>query len=63
MKAANVLRPCGHILCKDCLKQVGDKCFTCDASIENSICVVSEGTGYASAGGNVQVAKYENAFQ
>jgi nitric oxide synthase-interacting protein len=63
VKTANVLRPCGHILCKDCLEQVGGKCFTCDAIIENSIHIVSEGTGYASAGGNVQVAKYESAFQ
>ena len=63
VRAVNVLGPCGHIVCKDCLEQVGEKCFTCNTSIESTIHMVSEGTGYASAGGNVQVAKYENAFQ
>lgn len=63
VKTVSVLRPCGHILCGDCLEQFGKKCFTCDVLIEANVCVVSEGTGYASAGGNVQVAKYDNAFQ
>ena len=63
VKAACVLRPCGHILCKDCLEQIGEKCFTCDIPIEGNVQVVSEGTGYASAGGNVRVARYEGAFQ
>ena len=63
VKSVHVLKPCGHTLCKDCLEQVNNKCFTCDTPIECNVRMVGEGTGYASAGGNVQVKRYEHAFQ
>jgi RING finger family protein len=63
VKSVHVLRPCGHTLCKDCLEQRDEKCFTCDTPIECHTRMVGEGTGYASAGGNVQVKRYQHAFQ
>jgi nitric oxide synthase-interacting protein len=54
---------CGHTICKKCCEQVGtlDKCLDCgvNSSIVN---LVFDGTGFAGAGGNVDVKKHTPAF-
>lgn len=57
--------PCGHVICEGCSK-VGESsrsCHICTKSIDRSIRLYKEGTGFAGGGGRVVVRKGGIAFQ
>ncbi|KAK9766835.1 hypothetical protein K7432_003798 [Basidiobolus ranarum] len=67
MKIA-INKACGHVLCKHCMDKFvknTQKCFVCEKKCrpKDIVELHSEGTGYAGGGGNVEVKKWNVAFQ
>jgi hypothetical protein len=56
--------PCGHIFCTDCSPK-GDEssCLVCETVVHDTALLSKEGTGFAAAGGTVEIVKYDVAFQ
>ncbi|ORX90901.1 hypothetical protein K493DRAFT_379862 [Basidiobolus meristosporus CBS 931.73] len=64
----SISKSCGHVLCKHCMDKFvksTQKCFVCDKKCrpKDIVQLHSEGTGYAGGGGNVEVKKWDVAFQ
>lgn len=56
------LLPCGHVICKGCCC-TDTCCPVCEGQVGSTVTLAKEGTGYAMAGGNLLVKKYNLAFQ
>lgn len=56
--------PCGHIFCQECAPTGKEpSCLVCETPVEGSVSLSKEGTGFAAAGGTVELVKYDVAFQ
>lgn len=56
--------PCGHIFCSECTPKGADQmCLVCEAKVNDAVPFSKEGTGFAAAGGTVEIVKFDIAFQ
>lgn len=61
---ALVLKPCGHVLCKECVDKFCKslkKCTVCEGKFKAVLKIATEGTGFA-AGGTTEAVKVTPGF-